>query len=475
MLNNIRNFAKTKSAGVLVAILIVPFVLWGMGGTFSGGNQNNIAKINNENISTQDFQDFLTSSNVDVKEIRENIDNNSVEEILAELISIKLLSMEIKNIDLLITDRILNKKIKQNKNFLDEDKKFSRIKYEKFLLSSNMSAPEFEYRLRQNELKNNLFKYISGGLYSPLFLVNNTFKNQTKKITIDYFNLSNLYKKKESFTKQDIKKFIEENENILKEKIINFQYSKITPKNLIGLDEFTNLYFEKIDEIENEISSNVTFESITEKYNLESEIKENFKISKTEHLEGFFKKIYENEEIKKLALLEENDFYILYEITSSKRILPDIKNENFNNKIKKMLVNKSKYELNNDLITKISEKSFTQSDFERISNNNFNTIEINSIDDNKFFSSDSVKYLYTKSKNDFGLVSDENMNIYLAKIVEIFYKDISKNSNDFHLYKKQSNEKIRNSIYDTYDFYINNKYKVKINEKVLERVKNYFR
>jgi len=42
MLNSIRNFAKTKYAGVLVAILIVPFVLWGMGGVFSGGNKNNI-------------------------------------------------------------------------------------------------------------------------------------------------------------------------------------------------------------------------------------------------------------------------------------------------------------------------------------------------------------------------------------------------------------------------------------------------
>ena len=47
MLNNIRNFANTKYAGILVAILIVPFVLWGMGGVFSGGNKNNIAKINN--------------------------------------------------------------------------------------------------------------------------------------------------------------------------------------------------------------------------------------------------------------------------------------------------------------------------------------------------------------------------------------------------------------------------------------------
>ena len=59
MLNKIRNFANTKYAGFLVAILIIPFVFWGMGGLFSGGNKNNIAKINKENISTKDLQDHL--------------------------------------------------------------------------------------------------------------------------------------------------------------------------------------------------------------------------------------------------------------------------------------------------------------------------------------------------------------------------------------------------------------------------------
>ena len=76
MLNNIRNFAKTKSAGVLVGILIIPFVLWGMGGVFSGGNTNNVAKINNQNISTKDFITFLNRTGVDEEVIRNNIDNN---------------------------------------------------------------------------------------------------------------------------------------------------------------------------------------------------------------------------------------------------------------------------------------------------------------------------------------------------------------------------------------------------------------
>ena len=50
MISSLRNFAKTKFAGLLVFIMIIPFVFWGMGGMFSSGNTNNVAKINNNSI-----------------------------------------------------------------------------------------------------------------------------------------------------------------------------------------------------------------------------------------------------------------------------------------------------------------------------------------------------------------------------------------------------------------------------------------
>ena len=57
MLNKLRNFSKGKLAGVLVGIIIIPFVFWGMGSVFSGGNTNSIAKINSYNVSTQEFSE----------------------------------------------------------------------------------------------------------------------------------------------------------------------------------------------------------------------------------------------------------------------------------------------------------------------------------------------------------------------------------------------------------------------------------
>ena len=475
MLNNIRNFANTKYAGFLVAILIIPFVFWGMGGLFSGGNKNNIAKINKENISTKDLQDHLILSNIELEKIKKNIDNNIIEEILGKLISRKMLSMEIENLDLNISDKILNKKIKSNKNFHDENNKFSRIKYEKFLLTNNLTAPDFEIRLRQNELKEDLLNFIGGGLSSPLFLVNNIFKNQTKKITISYIDLSKNYKNKEDLTYNEISKFIEDNKDTLKEKFISFKYAKITPKSLIGLNEFNNLFFEKIDELENEVLNGTKFSNLQNKYNLQINFEENFNINKIDNKNEFYKKIYKNEEIKKIKLLDLNDFYIIYEIIDIQKKIPDIKNEKFIKKVKEIISNKSKFDFNSKLIKKISDKKFTQIDFDKLAKNDSTKVEISSINGDEKFSTDSIKYLYALSKNDFALISDKDMNIYLTKIIDIKHKDISKNAENFFVYKKKSNDKIKNSIYDSYDFFITNKYKVKVNEKTLERVKNYFR
>ena len=129
MIGSLRNFAKTKLAGLLVFIMIIPFVFWGMGGMFSSGNTNNLAKINKENISTEEFIEYLNNSGIPQDYIRENLDKNIIQELLAGLISSTLLQLEIRNLDITVSQNTLLKKIKKNKNFLDENGNFQRIKY----------------------------------------------------------------------------------------------------------------------------------------------------------------------------------------------------------------------------------------------------------------------------------------------------------------------------------------------------------
>ena len=481
MLNNIRNFSKTWFAKILLVIIVIPFVFWGMGGVFSGGNTNNIAKINNQSISTQDFMNHLNSSRITLETIKDNLNNNILEEMLGELISKKMIQLEEQDLNLIISDKILKKRIKENENFLDENKKFSRLKYEKFLLSSNITAVDFETKLRNSELKKNLFSYIVGGIKSPTFLSNNTFKEQNKKLSLEYINLENVYKKKDDFTMDEILKYIDKNKENLKEKNISFNYSKVTPATLIGIDEYNDLFFQKIDNIENDISNGFTYDELLRKNNLKSVFQANFKLNDKNISEvinkDVLKKIFNKAEENKIELLEENDFYVLYEIKKVEKILPSIESTNFISNVKEIMVNKSKNDFNYDLIKKISQKSFTQKSFEDISassNSGTENISITSISDTEKFTIDSIKHIYSLPKSSFGLIGDKNKNIYLIKILNISESHISKSSENYKKYTNLTNVKIRDSMYSSYDFHLNNKYKVKINEKTFERVKNYF-
>ena len=134
MISSFRNFAKTKIAGVFIFIIIIPFVFWGMGSMFNSGNTNNIAKINNTNISTQDFMDYLNESGISQQAIRNNLENNVIEELLSGLISTTLLDLEIKDFNIYLTEQTLLKQIKSNNNFLMKIKFFKERYMKNFYL-----------------------------------------------------------------------------------------------------------------------------------------------------------------------------------------------------------------------------------------------------------------------------------------------------------------------------------------------------
>ena len=157
MIGSFRNFAKTRFAGLLVFIMIIPFVFWGMGGMFSSGNTNNIAKINNTNISTEDFLNHVNTLEISPEYIRNNLDKNVIEELLSTLITTEILNLEVESFNIALSENSLSKKIKNNKSFLDENGIFQRVKYEKFLLENNIAAPIYESRLRNSETQKNLF------------------------------------------------------------------------------------------------------------------------------------------------------------------------------------------------------------------------------------------------------------------------------------------------------------------------------
>ena len=304
MINLFRNFTKKKLAGLLlILVIIVAFGFGGFGGGFNTGNQNNIAKINNKKISTQDFMNYLNSSGLSQQVIKENIDKNILEELLSSLVSLTLLNLEIQDLNLKITDESILENLKKNKDFLDENGIFQRTLYEKFLLTNNINAPMYEIKLKNNILQKQLFSYISGGSKSPKFLIKKYYKEKNRKLEIEFVNLKNFYKSANEFTDLEIQSFINENSENLKQDYIDFSYIIITPKILTGSDEFNQLFFDKIDEIENKIAKNIDFKTIITELNITPSIKKNY--VKIENKETVENKIYNSRE-NKIEILEDN-------------------------------------------------------------------------------------------------------------------------------------------------------------------------
>ena len=471
MIGSFRNFAKTKFAGILVFIMIIPFVFWGMGGMFSSGNTNTIAKINKINISTQEFVDYLNSSGVPQKTIKDNLGQNIIEELLSGLISTTLIELEVKDYNIMISENTLLKKIKENKNFQDENGNFQRIKYEKFLLENNQSAPAFELRLRGRELQKNLFDYIGAGTISPNFLVNKLYEEENKKIEIDFINLKNFYKTKDSFSNDELNDFINENKDELKVEYLDFNYVIINPQNLTGVDEFNQSFFDKIDQIEIDIANGVKFNEIIKDFEIKPIKKTNFKFSSG--LNEIEKKIFELKN-NKIDIFENSDDFVLFEISKIDLKNPDLKDNQIKKEILELIYQKNKFDYNKKLLERISSKNFDDIEFQNMGGNNIQTKTLNSIKDNKKFEINAVEVLYSLPVKSFTLINDEENNIYIAKIKKIKFQTIDSNDDLFKEYTNKQNSKIKNNMLKSYDLYLNEKYKVELNQKTIERVKNFF-
>ena len=473
MIEKLKNLGWKQFGGLLlIVIIIIAFGFGGFGGGFSTNNQNNIAKINKTNVTTQDFMDYVNQSGISADAIRNNLDNNIIEELLSGLISTTLIDLEVKDFNISINERTILKTIKENKNFQDESGVFQRIKYEKFLLSNNMSAQMFEIKLKNRELQKHLFDFIGAGTITPNFLIDKKFEENNKTLEIEYFDMEKLYKIKEDYNQADIQKFIDENRDQLKREYIDFKYVILNPKNLIGVEEFNQDFFNEIDKIENNISQGNTFNSLVE--NLEIDIIEVNEFSPNGDEQQNENLIFSKRSTK-IDLIESGDNFLLYNIEKEYDRAPDLSDKKIESEVRELVYQKGKFDFNRKIIEEIQNKKFDNAKFNELVGYNKEYGSINSVNDNKLFEINSVKMLFALPINSFALVNSSENKIYLVKTIGSNKNLFNKEDEDYKNFANNEFTNTRKSILAAYDQLLTSKYQVQLNQKTIDRVKNYFK
>ena len=484
MATSIAKLSKSFFVKLLVGIIILPFVFWGMGDVFRGGNQNVIATIESKKISTQEFVSHLNQLNLNQEQIKNLPKSNLLDQILSEYIGREIMALEIEKSGIIINDNSLRNIIKNDQLFLKENK-FSRTEYEKFLLKSGITAPSFEANIVEQESKRQLLSSLSGGMVIPDILIEDAFKKENQIKTIKYIDLEDLHSTKK-ISQEKINELYERNKNIFTEEFKSINYAEVSPQSLTGSIDYNESFFKKLDDLENNVLDGQSFTDAAKENNLKivtlKKINKN-KLDKSKNKlknlsDDIFIKFYNINNIKNPEVIKADNKYFLIEIESIEKINKSLNDPQVKEALNAQLNFQAKITNNTSILKDISMGGFDNLKMEAFAKENdleLKNYQITSLKQNEIFSEGIIKRIFFTEDGKVDLITDSTMaKNFLILAVKTEYQNLDKSSENYEKYKNKARLNLINEIYKKFDDLLNQKYKVVLNKKTIERVKNSF-
>ena len=139
---------------------------------------------------------------------------------------------------------------------------------------------------------------------------------------------------------------------------------------------------------------------------------------------------------------------------------------------------KAKVEGNRSLAKDISLGAFDNDNFKKFADNNGLIVQdykISNLKQNDVFEDGLIKRIYLTKNGEINLITNNMFTkSFLIFTKKTEYKILEKNSNEFEKYEAKARLNLINKIYQSYDESVNQKYKVELNQRTIDRVKNSF-
>ena len=484
MATSIGKLSKSFFIKLLVGIIILPFVFWGMGDVFRGGNQNVIATIDSKKVSTQEFVNYVNRLNLNEEQVKNLSKTDLIEQILSEYIGRKVMALEIEKIGIVVSDNALRDIIKNDKLFFKDDK-FSRTEYEKFLIKSGITAPQFEANIVEQEKRRQFLSSLAGGIVVPEMLVEKEFKKENQTKTIEYIDLEK-YHSKNKPSRESLKELYERNKNIFFVELKSIRYAEIKPELISGSADYNENFFKQLDLIENKVLDGQTFDETTVANNLKiiefnkiNANKEDENKNKIEKLpDNLFNKIYNIKNTQSPEVINIEGKYYLAEVKDAEKKNKTMDDPEVVEALNAQLSFKEKIENNTSLAKDISLGAFENDNFKKFADDNgleVKNYKISNLKQNEIFNDGMIKRIFLTNDGEINLITNNTFTkSFLISTKKTEYKTLDKNSNEFEQYEAKARLNLINKIYKSYDESVNQKYKVELNQRTIDRVKNSF-
>jgi len=191
-----------------------------------------------------------------------------------------------------------------------------------------------------------------------------------------------------------------------------------------------------------------------------------------------FNKFFKIKNLSSPELINIKNKYYIAEITSQNDISRGIKDNRVRQAIISQIKLKNIVENNIKVSKKISVGSFKKPEMKKYAKDKNLKIEskkITSLKDNKIFNEDIIREIFKMNDGQINLLTDSSLSknflVYIEKTENI---KLDKNSKDYEKYKLRARMSLAKEIYKTYDKSVNAKYKIDVNSKAIDRIKNSF-
>ena len=138
----------------------------------------------------------------------------------------------------------------------------------------------------------------------------------------------------------------------------------------------------------------------------------------------------------------------------------------------------AKIENNTSLTKDISLGAFDNNNFKKFADENGLVVKdykISNLKQNDVFEDGLVKRIFLTNDGEVNLITNNTLTkSFLISTKKTEYKNLDKDSNEFEKYEAKARLNLINKIYQSYDESVNQKYKVELNQRTIDRVKNSF-
>jgi len=265
MLEKFRSYAQTKAAKIILALILVPFALFGIDSYLNqAGNNLSIAKVNGYKIALPEYNRAIENVRNRIMSEGKKVDPAMFdsfefkESVIDGLITKQLLNNDIKKSRFRITDQQLSQYIIGMPEF-QKDGKFSQEIYDKVLQNNQLTPKKFEESIR-NDL---LIQQVRDGLQKLTFIPPNnlaeTLKatSQQREISIAEFKTKE-YMTKANIAEKDMQAFYDQNKSKflapeqVKAEFVVFSLANILPTINVTEDEIKSFYKANADKYQNQ-------------------------------------------------------------------------------------------------------------------------------------------------------------------------------------------------------------------------------